>query len=388
MNRNYPQQNFNSNASLLKQKASKPSIYGVAIALAAIIIATTLSGYFTYGEISLASFTRAQKTNIVLWVLDAMPFIFAFWGQYVSTMLSREASTIIVDQTYELRAKTELIEKKAAHEATHDSLTDLPNRTLFIDRLQQAIRTAKRDGSVFAVFILDVDRFKEVNDTLGHYNGDRLLKMIALRLSGIVRESDTLARIGGDEFGFIFPRLKKRINVEKIAQKIRKSFAIPFSLENLSLEVTVSIGITVFPEHGKDADTLIQRADVAMYVAKQDNLGLVIYSKKIDEHSPHRLTLTGELRQAIKNEELVLYYQPKIISETSQLHTVEGSGAVETSGQWFHAAERVHSTGRTDRSDRRSDNMGIEEITPAVLNLAQGQSVYRCCGEYFIPLPA
>jgi len=316
-------QNFSNNASLLRQKASRLSIYGVLIALATIVIATMLSGYFTDGEISLASVTKAQKTNIVLWILNTMPFVFAFWGQYVSFILSREASTMIIDQTCELRAQTERIQKKAAHEATHDSLTGLPNRTLFIDRLQQAAHTAKRDGSIFAVFILDVDRFKEVNDTLGHYNGDRLLKQIALRLSGIIRESDTLARIGGDEFGFILPRLKKQANVKKIAHKIRKSFVIPFALESLSLEVTVSIGTTIYPEHGRDADTLIQRADVAMYVAKQDNLGLAVYSKKFDANSPHRLTLTGELRHAIENDELVLHYQPKVISETSQLHTVE-----------------------------------------------------------------
>jgi len=319
----HSQQNFNTNAALLKQKASSLSIYGVIIALTTIVIATMLSAYFTDGEISLASVTKAQKTNIVLWILNTMPFIFAFWGQYVNFILSREASTMIIDQTHELRAQTERIQKKAAHEATHDSLTGLPNRTLFIDRLQQAAHTAKRDGSIFAVFILDVDRFKEVNDTLGHYNGDRLLKQIALRLSGTVRESDTLARIGGDEFGFILPRLKEQANVEKIAHKIKKSFAIPFVLENLSLEVAVSIGTTIFPEHGTDADTLIQRADVAMYVAKQDNLGLVVYSKKFDANSPHRLTLTGELRHAIENDELVLHYQPKVISETSQLHTVE-----------------------------------------------------------------
>lgn len=320
------------NVSLLKQKASKLSIYGVVIALTAIVVATLLSSYFNEGEITLASITKVQKTNPVLWIIDIMPFIFAFWGQYVSFTLSHEANTMIIDQTYELRTQTELIQKKAAHEATHDSLTGLPNRTLFIDRLQQASHTAKRDGSIFAVLILDVDRFKEVNDTLGHYNGDRLLKLIALRLSGIIRESDTLARIGGDEFGFILPVIKKQANLKKIAHKIKTTFAIPFMLEKLSVEVTASIGATLFPEHGKEADTLIQRADVAMYAAKQDNLGLVVYSKKFDKHSPNRLTLMGELRQAIKNDGLVLHYQPKVVSETSQIY------AVEALVRWEHPA--------------------------------------------------
>lgn len=314
---------FGSNVSLLKQKASKHSVIGVIIALVAILIATVLSGYFTEGKISLSAFISAQKNNPILWILDAMPFIFAFWGQYVSSILSYEASAMIVDQTEELRKQAEFIEQKAAYDATHDSLTDLPNRTLFIDRLQQAIRNAKRDGTYLGVFILDMDRFKDVNDALGHFNGDRLLKLMALRLSGVIRDADTLARIGGDEFGFILPNLKEHSNPQKVAEKIQQSLATPFTIENLSLEVQISIGASLFPEQGKDADTLIQRADVAMYVAKQDKLNFVLYSENFDEHSPYRLTLVGQLRHAIANDELMLHFQPKVLSETGKLHAVE-----------------------------------------------------------------
>ena len=200
------QQTLGKNISLLRQKASRHSIIGVTIAVAAILIATFVSGYMLTGEISLTSIATVQKTNKVLWVLDAMPFLFAFWGQYVSSVLSEEAGTMIVNQTKDLRQQSALLEQRAAHQATHDALTGLPNRVLFIDRLQQATIAAKRDSSLLAVLILDVDRFKEVNDTLGHYNGDRLLKQVGLRLTGVIRESDTLARIGGDEFGFILPK--------------------------------------------------------------------------------------------------------------------------------------------------------------------------------------
>ncbi len=316
-------QSFGGNVYLLKQKASKHSIIGVIIAICAIIIATVLSAYFSFGEISLSTIIEAQKTNAVLWFLDAMPFIFALWGQYVSSILSYEASALIVDQTNELRAQTELMEKKAAYEATHDSLTGLPNRTLFIDRLQQATNSARRDGQMLGLFILDMDRFKEVNDSLGHYNGDRLLKLLAMRFSGVLREVDTLARIGGDEFGFILPGLKDKSNLRQIAKKLKKSLSTPFTLDNISLDVQVSVGATFFPEHGKDADTLIQRADVAMYVAKKNNLDFVIYSKDIDKHSQHRLTLMGELRHAINNDELLLHYQPQITKEKAKLYAVE-----------------------------------------------------------------
>ena len=175
------------------------------------------------GQINLDAFVTAQKTNVVLWFLNAMPFIFAVWGQYVSTMISSEASVMVMEQTHELRKQSELLEQKAAFDATHDSLTGLPNRTLFLDRLKQATSAAKRDNHILGVLILDIDRFKEVNDTLGHYSGDILLKQLGLRLTGAIRESDTLSRIGGDEFAIILPKLSKRNDAETVA---RKEFAL------------------------------------------------------------------------------------------------------------------------------------------------------------------
>jgi len=318
-----PSHVLRSNISMLKRKASKYSIIGAIIAIIAIIAATILSGYFSFGEITFAAFLKAQKTNMALWFLDSMPFIFAIWGQYVSSMLSYEAGAMVLDQTNELRSHTAALEKKADHEATHDSLTDLPNRTLFLDRLQQATSLAQREDYPLAVFIMDIDRFKEVNDTLGHYNGDLLLKQVALRLSGVIRKSDTLARIGGDEFGFLLPKPGSLEELKGIAKKIKSSMTPPFALENLSLDVQASIGAVLFPDHGKDVDTLMQRADVAMYVAKQDNIGFVVYSKDLDEHSPHRLTLMGELREGIKCDELKLYYQPKVLSASNKLNSAE-----------------------------------------------------------------
>jgi diguanylate cyclase (GGDEF)-like protein len=352
-------QTLGSNVSLLRQKASKYSIIGVIIAMAAIVIATAVSAYLASGEVSINSITNAQKNNVVLWFLDGMPFIFALWGQYFSSMLSHEAGTMVFDQTNELRRDSVLLEQKAAFEATHDSLTGLPNRLLFIDRLQQATNAAKRDDTLLGVLILDMDRFKEVNDTLGHHNGDRLLKQVALRLSGVIRETDTLARIGGDEFGFVLNNLQNRSDVEEIADKIKKSLSIPFALENLSFEVQVSIGATLYLEHGKDPDTLIQRADVAMYVAKQNNHNIALYSKDFDKHSPHRLTLMGELRQAIKNDELLLHFQPKVISETGELH------AVEALVRWDHPIHGIMQPGEFIPLAERTGL--IEDLTHWVL---------------------
>jgi len=316
-------QTLGGNAKLLQSKASRHAIIGTVIAMAAVILATLLSSYFDEGVFNLQALITSQKNNQVLWVLDALPFVFPLWGQYVGSILSYEASALVMDQTQELRAYTAALKQKATHDATHDPLTNLPNRTLFLDRLQQAQNLAARDKSGLAVCILDIDRFKEVNDTLGHYNGDRLLKQIALRLNGIIRESDTLARLGGDEFGFMLPKMASREDLQTFGNKIRKALEPPFSLENLALDVNASIGAVLYPEHGNDVDTLLQRADVAMYVAKEGKSGMIIYSKELDGHSPHRLTLPGELREAMQNDELLLHYQPKILGRSNTLLAVE-----------------------------------------------------------------
>lgn len=309
---NLPSETLTLNARILKSKVNRYALYGVVISLVAILTATLLTSYLESGEISLDSLLKAQKSNLGLWFLDMMPFLFAFLGQYMGTMMAYEAGALLTDQTQELREQTQILEKKAAYDATHDALTDLPNRTLFHDRVAQAIRNAKRENSQLALVLLDLDRFKEINDTMGHYHGDRLLKQVAMRLETTIRESDTLARLGGDEFAVLLPAIKNEEAIVSVSKKIQNALHPPFILEGLSIDVQASMGAVSFPDHGDDADTLIQRADVAMYLAKQEGKGLVIYSEKMDQHSPHRLTLLGELRQAIENDHVLLHFQPKV----------------------------------------------------------------------------
>jgi diguanylate cyclase (GGDEF)-like protein len=312
-----------NNVELLKGKASKYAFYGVFIALAAILIATSLVSYYNTGTITLAGIIEAQKDNGALWLLDLMPFFFAFWGQYVSSVMAYEASAMVIDQTSELRAHTTMLEQQAMHDVTHDHLTDLPNRVLLRDRLEQALNVAQHNKTLLAILVMDLDRFKEINDTLGHYNGDRLLKQVAARLQGTVQDTDTVARLGGDEFAIMLPKMHGVKEATEVARKIAKGLQAPFGLEGLKLDVQASIGIAVFPQHGPDADTLLQRADVAMYMAKQEKSGYVVYDAKLDKHSPHRLTLMAELRHAIDADQLVLHYQPKINIQTGQVTEVE-----------------------------------------------------------------
>ncbi|MEE9598253.1 MAG: EAL domain-containing protein [Acidiferrobacterales bacterium] len=316
-------QSLAKNVQLLKGTASKYAIYGVVIAFMAIAVATSGAAYFQSGAITISGLIEAQKSNGALWLLDFMPFFFAFWGQYVSSVMAYEASAMVIDQTSELRAQTTALEQRAMHDVTHDALTDLPNRVLFRDRLEQALHAAQHDKTHTAILMMDLDRFKEINDTLGHFNGDRLLKQVAARLQGIMQETATVARLGGDEFAILLPKILVVKDATEVARKIGKALQAPFGLEGLKLDVQASIGIGVYPEHGSDADTLLQRADVAMYMAKQEKTGYIVYDPKHDKHSPHRLTLMGELRRAIESDELVLYYQPKARIKTGEITEVE-----------------------------------------------------------------
>ena len=204
------------------------------------------------------------------------------------------------------------------YQATHDALTDLPNRNLLIDRLEQAIRTGHRDHHPLSLLVLDLDRFKEVNDTLGHHYGDLLLKEVGPRLRGALRESDTIARLGGDEFAVLLPT-SDREGAILTAQKILESLEQPFTLGELTLDVEASIGIATFAQHGADADTILRHADVAMYMAKQASSGYALYSSEHDQHSHRRLALMGELRHSIDRSQLFLHYQPTVDLKTGQV---------------------------------------------------------------------
>jgi diguanylate cyclase (GGDEF)-like protein len=186
------------------------------------------------------------------------------------------------------------------HQALHDTLTGLPNRTLLHDRIAQAIRQSDRELCPTALLLIDLDRFKEVNDTLGHHYGDQLLVQVGQRLRTALREVDTVARLGGDEFAVLLPKIETAEGAVAVASKLQAAFDEPFTLEDLALDMEASIGVALYPEHGIDPDELLQHADIAMYVAKDTHAGFVLFDPRQDQHSPRRLALLGELRRAIE----------------------------------------------------------------------------------------
>ena len=209
--------------------------------------------------------------------------------------------------------------RRLRRQALHDALTGLPNRTL----LQRRAERALRGDALGAILLIDLDRFKEVNDTLGHDHGDELLIEVAGRLRAALRAGDTLARLGGDEFAVLLDDLPDRGAVAELACRLQDALRRPFALRGVAVDLEASIGVAHYPAHGTDFGTLVPRADVAMYDAKRGRLGVATYSAERDPYSADRLGLLAELRRAISDDELVLHYQPKVALGSGEVIGVE-----------------------------------------------------------------
>lgn len=210
------------------------------------------------------------------------------------------------------------------HLAHHDTLTELPNRLLLIDRLQQSIQKARRAGKGLAVLFIDVDNFKEINDSLGHSIGDQLLQAMAQRLKETIRKEDTAARLGGDEFTIILEELDDSRYAASVAEKLIDAFKQPLQLDNHEMTITISIGISLFPEHGNDTETLLRNADAAMYLTKkQGRDGYSLYTEDLTERAMERVALESALRKAIEQNEFELHYQPQFEISSGRIIGVE-----------------------------------------------------------------
>ncbi|MFP5245125.1 MAG: putative bifunctional diguanylate cyclase/phosphodiesterase, partial [Thermoanaerobaculia bacterium] len=247
------------------------------------------------------------------------------------------------------------------HQALHDALTGLPNRELFRDRIDQAVNASRRSGDDAVVMIMDLDRFKEINDTLGHHFGDELLNEIGRRLALTLRESDTVSRLGGDEFAVTF-YVREGSRATEVAQRIAAALDAPFILGGVSVDVDASMGIALYPLHATDAETLMKRADVAMYDAKKNHASYAIYEPGRDEHSLRRLAMLSELRHAIERDELVLHYQPKIDVRS------ERAAHAEALVRWRHPVHGLLTPDEFVPLAEQSGNIGM--ITKWVLRQA------------------
>jgi diguanylate cyclase len=243
--------------------------------------------------------------------------------------------------------------------AHHDVLTELPNRTLFHRRAGQAVLEGARAGRPVAIAIIDLDHFKDVNDTLGHHNGDRLLSELAKRLAASMRPYDTIARLGGDEFGVI---LRDAEEAEHVLWRLRNVIDREVEVNGLPLSVQASIGFVIAPDDGDDVDSLLQRADVAMYVAKAGHAGVIRYDPSLDHYDAAKLSLVSELRHAIDDGQLVVHYQPQATLAEDRID------AVEALVRWQHPTQGLLYPGRFMPLAERTDV--IDKLTSWVMRTA------------------
>ncbi|MBF0567801.1 MAG: EAL domain-containing protein [Nitrospirae bacterium] len=257
-----------------------------------------------------------------------------FWnGKDGSEHLIAWSNTALVDEksevTYVIATGIDITERKLTEQRLQylsyfDSLTDLPNRTLFYDRLSHVLGHSRRYNQMFALLFLDLDGFKFINNSLGHDMGDMLLKMAASRLPNCVRESDTVAHAGADEFVIILPLLEKVQEASLVAEKILDAFSTPFYLDVHECFISMSIGISIYPDDGDDIDTLLKNSDVAMYQAKNKGGNTYqFYNPEMNARALRRLKLENNLRKALERNEFVLHYQPKIDLNTWSVSGVE-----------------------------------------------------------------
>ena len=262
---------------------------------------------------------KLQKTNVVALRKNGESFPVALTMTKVRAGGQFLYTAVLQDST-----ETERNNERMARLAFVDAITGLPNRTALIERLDKALLVARRRGHPLAVMLIDFDRFKDINDTLGHSLGDILLQQVGSRFQEALFEPDIVARMGGDEFAVLLPRLASSEDIHVVSEKILKTLETPFPIGGIPISVYASIGVAISPDHGDTCDSLMRRADVAMYEAKRSKRRYVVYSPEHDTHSPQKLALMTGLRSALDNEELILHYQPKISLKTGRVIGLEG----------------------------------------------------------------
>ncbi|HUP59889.1 MAG TPA: EAL domain-containing protein [Thermoanaerobaculia bacterium] len=285
---------------------------------------------FTILSLAFGAYAIVHMQYVVLGAMRSEAYV-SYIGFIEVLLQSALAIGMIACLLEDEREAAELAASEIEHLAYHDALTGLPNRPLFIDRLIVSLAQATRGRYELAVLFLDLDRFKDINDSLGHSVGDMLLKSLSDRIKRCVREGDTVARFGGDEFTLLIPRVEQVEDAAKIAQKIIETVKIPFNIHEHELFVTASIGLSIFPTDGIDAETLVRNADTAMYRAKEQGRDhYQLYAPAMNARALERLALENMLRKAITQNELVLHYQPLIDTQT---RTVIGAEALV---RWRH----------------------------------------------------
>ena len=279
---------------------------------------------------SRAPLLRTLRAALPLQALVSLVLIAA--APLVAVVMDAHSASLVVLFAFPLAAiyMNAAMSVQREHQAHHDELTGLSNRKLLIRQTNEALGDAARSGARAGFLLLDLDRFKEVNDTLGHAVGDRLLRIVAHRLTHSVRPGDLVARLGGDEFAVLLPSVREVGAAREVAARLRAALSDPIRMEGMSFEIEASVGIALYPDDATGFEQLMQHADVAMYLAKERRSGVERYVADSDRNSPARLALLGDLRRGMDRDELELHYQPKVVLETGR------TAGMEALVRWQH----------------------------------------------------
>ena len=293
--------------------------------------------YLPYAPVAAAVRDDVRTMTVALGISLAVFYLVVF-------RLIASASTRLRGQAEALQASAD----RDRHQSTHDALTGLPNWVLMRDRLDQVLAAAARSDGEVALLLIDLDRFKEINDTLGHSYGDKLLCQVGPRLRSVLRDGDTVARLGGDEFAVLLPAVDGVAEAQAVAERLREALHQPFDVDGVILDIEASIGIVLSPWHGTDTEELLRNADIAMYAAKELKGGAVVFQPEVHASTPARLSVLGDLRRALDSDgELFLHYQPKVTLDGERIegleallrwqHPTQGLSRPATSSRWPRA---------------------------------------------------
>jgi diguanylate cyclase len=312
--------NITPSSIILKRHVNRYTFLGLAIALSSILIASLVVSYQMTGEVSLAGFILAQKSNPAIWILNLTPFMFGYWGQAFCEGLVDRAQSFLGDKTKEFQNISNDLEFKLKYESNHDSLTKLPNARMFTEQIEHDIEQLGNQGQL-AVIVIKINDFQNIAYNFGNFNANTVLVQFAEKLKGILIDPymlqvslgiNIVARLHSDEFALLLPRLKKDLNADELLSSLLKLITANLMIDGININITTTSGMAIYPAHGEDAEALLHNANIAVHHARKQGRPYTLYNTEMEEDFTQNKIMLNELKRSIENNDLEIYYQPLV----------------------------------------------------------------------------
>lgn len=328
-------------ARLFKARANVYAVWGVVIAGCAMLVATLLISLLQYGGLSVEGFIRAQSGNPAIWLLDAMPFLFAIWGQYTGAMLSYRAGALLLDETQTLRTRASALEYQLQSSRRAAPGGELPGAPELERMVGRAIEHAEEQLSLVAILSVDFDQFHEIKRRIGPVNPDELLRRIGARLQGTIRDRDFLAHLGYDDYAILLQNVQRGVDIKRIAARIHRAIRAPLEIGGREVAVRPTMGVAVFPRDGSDAPTLIRNAGIGKQMAHSRREAICFFSPDMEHKAVTRQQLISDLRHAIDDGGLTLVFEPQLAAGDGELISLHAGIAWRPASQALLREEQL-----------------------------------------------